>query len=510
MDPGLLKEQIELTPTLGFALLIGLGALCLTIALIVRTKLVRSTKDFIASGRKIGLGFGVGSMLSVWTWSVAVLFSAALTFQWGLSGLIWFVVPNGFAVMIVVPFAQYLRKNMPHGYTISDFISSRFNSPIASTIVTLTMIFGILLEILINLKGTSVVLSTIFSIDWRTAAIAGAVIILTYSYFGGLWTSVMTGTLNIIGVTILGGVVIAFAIEQVGGAPTVFNAVAARDPMLLSVSNFIEAGKAFGITLCFGFLAVSVADQIFWQKVWAIKPHYIRRSFLWAGALFYPIPITLGILGLIGLGLGITLPQVGGDAAAVGPYVMSHIGLPTIIVVLYVIVILACCYSTIDGGSSALSSVVAIDIVKRIDPRVSERTLFVITKLAMLFGGVVALSIALSGVDFATLVLTSWSLKTAILLPLLAAIMWPRTDTRGFVGGVVLSILIGMSVRYLYGELAGTLTILGISGGVVLISGLFNDKPFDIASLRQSKDELDQAAAINGAGSYGSQIADKV
>ncbi len=66
------------------------------------------------------------------------------------------------------------------------------------------------------------------------------------------------------------------------------------------------------------------------------------------------------------------------------------------VVVVYVLVILAACYSTIDGASAALSSVVAVDIIKRYLPNTSERTLFIVTKISVLVGGAVALLIVLS------------------------------------------------------------------------------------------------------------------
>ncbi len=159
-----------------------------------------------------------------------------------------------------------------------------------------------------------------------------------------------------------------------------------------------------------------------------------------------------------------------------------------VLVVVYVLVILAACYSTIDGASAALSSVVAVDIVKRYLPNTSERALFIVTKLSMLAGGAVALGIVLSGVDFTTLVLTTYALKTSILLPLVFAILWPRTNTIGFVGGIVLSILLGMPLRSEFGELIGTLSILGISGLVVVLGALVKPVHFDLASLKAAKD----------------------
>ena len=499
MDKSILSLTPDLTPALGFATMIGLGLFLLVLSFAIKTALVRNTHDFIIADRKVGFGFGVGSVIAVWTWAMAVMMSSAMTFRWGLSGLFWFVVPNGFAVIAMVPFARILRRNMPQGYTISEFVQRRFRrSRVASGIVTVTMIFGILLEILINLKGTSVVISTVFSIDWKVAAVVGIACVLTYSYFGGLWTSVMTGTLNTLMVTVPAAIVVAAVYEQVpGGAAAVFAAADAADARNLSVLR-PDAAAGFGITLAFGLLAATVADQTFWQKVWAIKGREVAPTFFWAGALFYPIPICLGMLGLVGIAFGLSTADIGGDLAAVGPYIVSHIGLPLFLVILYVLAILAACYSTIDGASAALSSIVAVDVVKRYWPETREGALFLVTKLSMLLGGAAATAIVLSGIDFTTLVLTTYALKTSILLPLVLAILWPRTNTVGFVGGVVLAILIGMPIYETQGELVGTLSIVAISGITVVIAGFAGSAKFDIASLRRVSDDIatDEPAVV--------------
>jgi Na+/proline symporter len=484
MDKSQLVLASGLTQNLGLSLMVATGCVFLVVAFIVKCNLVRNTHDFIISNRRIGLGFGVGAVVSVWTWAMAVMMSSAMTFQWGLSGLFWFVIPNGFAVMAVIPLAKVLRKRMPAGYTISQFVHTRFErSRIASSVVTVTMLFGIVLEILINLKGTAVVMSTVFPIDWRVATIMTVVVVLTYSYFGGLWTSVMTGTLNTWMITVVAAFVVVSVFTVIpGGATAVFDAVKSADPSKLVVTN-TDAAAGFGITLAFGLLASTIGDQTFWQKVWAIRPSQVGRTFLWAGALFYPIPICLGMLGLVGLAYNLTPADLGGDIVAVGPYIVSHIGLPFVLVIAYVLLILTACYSTIDGASSALSSIVAVDIVKRYAPKTSEQWLFYITKLSMLIGGSIAAAIVLSGADFTTLVLTTYALKTSILMPIILAILWPRTNTFGFVSGIVSAILIGMPLRHYYGELVGTLSIVAISATVVVICGLLARKSFDMAEL---------------------------
>ena len=489
MDKTTLIATPGLTPSLGFVVMVGLSLFSMAIALLVRRRLVRNTHDFIISDRKVGFGFGVGSLIAVWTWAMAVMMSAAMTFQWGLSGLFWFVVPNGFAVMALIPFTRILRRHMPEGYTISEFITRRFNSSkVASGIVTVTMIFGIILEILINLKGTSIVMSSIFGINWAVAATVGMICVLAYSYFGGLWTSVMTATINTLMITVPAGIVVSLVYDKIpGGATAVMGAVGAANPQNLSVLR-ADAAAGFGITLAFGLLAATVADQTFWQKAWSIRADHVNRTFLWAGALFYPIPIALGMLGLVGIAFGISAADIGGDIAAIGPYVVSHIGLPVALVVLYVLVILAACYSTIDGASAALASIVAVDVVKRLAPNISERVLFIVTKISVLIGGGLALAIVLSGINFTTLVLTTYALKTSILLPLVLAIIWRKTNTIGFVGGVALAILIGMPLREIYGELIGTMSILAISGlSVVIGAYLKPEAEYNYAEIRSMK-----------------------
>ncbi|MGQ7843246.1 sodium:solute symporter family transporter [Granulosicoccus sp. 3-233] len=497
MDKTSLQLTEGLSPALGFTLMIGLGLIFLVLAYLIKRTLIRNTHDFISSNRRIGLGFGVGSVISVWTWAMAVMMSSAMTFQWGLSGLFWFVVPNGLALMAMIPLARILRKRMPDGYTISQFAYNRFGrSQAAASVVTVTMIFGILLEILINLKGTSVVMSTVFSIDWKVATIVTVCVVMTYSFFGGLWTAVMTGTINTWMITVPAAIVIVAVFDLIpGGVDTVFAAVGDAGEMNLSILDS-SAAAGFGITLAFGLLASVVADQTFWQKVWSVRKDQVSRTFMWAGALFYPIPICLGMLGLVGIGYGLTATEIGGDIVAVGPYIVSHIGLPMTLIIAYTLVILAACYSTIDGASAALSSVVAIDIVKRFAPETTEQTLFYITKASMFIGGTVAALIVLSGVDFTSLVLTTYALKTSILIPLVLAIIWSRTNTVGFIGGVILAIIIGMPIRSMYGELIGTLSILAISGITVVLAAIFKPKEFDMDELEELISDLEQKTPV--------------
>jgi Na+/proline symporter len=488
----------HLSGALGYALLIGLGALLLTIAIGVRS-FVRSTHDFVIAGRKVGLGFGVGSVIAVWTWSMAVLMSSAQAFSWGTSGLIWFIVPNGLAVVAIVPFALKLRKHMPKGYTIVEFIRLRFNSRLATIVILAAMIFGLLSEIFINLFGVVLVTGVVFGLNPTVVLLVTLATITIYSYFGGLWTSAITATINTLLIAVPGALVVLAVLAKVGGAGAVFDKVQDQGGHLLEPFHPATAA-AFGISLALGLLASTIADQTFWQKAWAIRPRNLRQTFVWGGLWFYPIPLTLGLLGLVGLGLGVTPADLGAaGAGGVGPYVVTHVGLPVILIAAYVLVILNACYSSIDGAFSALSSLVAVDIVKQGWPRVSEKRLFTITKLSLLVGGVIGAIVVSSGIDYIALVTLVFFIKAVLIFPLILAIFWPRTTAKAFIGSIVAGLAVGLPLRQTGHDLWSIVALEGVSLAVVVGVSLLERKPFDFDSLRRDAGELEQDLVLEGA-----------
>jgi len=87
-----------------------------------------------------------------------------------------------------------------------------------------------------------------------------------------------------------------------------------------------------------------------------------------------------------------------------------------------------------------------------------------------------------------TIVLTSYAIRTAILVPLVLALFWSRMTGAGFVWGTIAGIAVGMPVRSHYGELWGSLTILATSSLVPVALGLLNKSRYDFTQLRRVRD----------------------
>ena len=90
-----------------------------------------------------------------------------------------------------------------------------------------------------------------------------------------------------------------------------------------------------------------------------------------------------------------------------------------------------------------------------------------------------------SGIDYVDLVTTVFFLKAALIIPLGLAIFWKRMTSTAFVASLVLAIAIGYPVRQYVGELAGIITLEGISLVAAVGISLLSKQSFDFGSLHR-------------------------
>jgi len=484
-----LTKAAPLGPTEGIITLIGLGLAMLIVSYYAKWKLVRNTHDFVIAGRKLGLGFGIAGLLSVWTWVIGILLPIGVTFKYGLSGLFWFTVPNGAAVIAVIPFAKKLRRLMPHGYTISEFISARYGgAKLARIVVVAGILFGAIQIITVNLKGASLMIATIFGLNEGVVATISVIVILLYISLGGLWASMSTSTLMCLLIMVPSVLVTTAIWGQTGGAESIWLAVQSQGNDLLSVTR-PDAFQGFGLTFALALITATIAGQEFWQVAWGIKERELGKTFFWGGGLYYVVALCLGTVGLVGIALKVDLARdLGGDPAALGPFLVSHLGLPSWAIYLFVIVVLSACYSTCDGTLAAVSSVSAVDVIKPLFPNISERSLFAWTRLSMVLAAGISVAVVLSGIDLVTLVLGTSIIRSAILVPLVLSILWSRMNATAFTAGTIIGLIAGVIALTKFGEEIGTYTVVAVSTVVPILIALTNSEHFDYTSLSQTQD----------------------
>jgi len=129
------------------------------------------------------------------------------------------------------------------------------------------------------------------------------------------------------------------------------------------------------------------------------------------------------------------------------PYLVSHLGLSTWLVTLYVIVILPACYSVIDSTFTATSSVFVVDIIKPLFPKIGEKQLFFWAKAPMFSTAVIAAAVILTGADFCYDRPDKLRDTDRYSYPVGSGVVLVAHNWMGIVGRTILAIAIGMHVR---------------------------------------------------------------
>jgi Na+/proline symporter len=137
---------------------------------------------------------------------------------------------------------------------------------------------------------------------------------------------------------------------------------------------------------------------------------------------------------------------------------------------------------------------VAVDIVHRYWPKVSERRLLGITKTSMIVAAVIAGGVVLTGIDYVNLVTTVYFYGTSLLIPVTLSIFWSRMTGAGYVWGVIAGIIVGGPLRETlgptYGPLFGIIGLIVASAIVSIVISLRQNQVFDFDSLAEGNSAL--------------------
>jgi Na+/proline symporter len=137
---------------------------------------------------------------------------------------------------------------------------------------------------------------------------------------------------------------------------------------------------------------------------------------------------------------------------------------------------------------------VAVDIVHRYWPKVSERRLLTITKGSMIVAAAIAGGVVLTGIDYVNLVTTVYFYGTSLLIPVTLSIFWSRMTGTGYVAGVLAGIAVGGPLRETlgptYGPLFGIIGLIAASAIVSVVVSLRANTRFDFDSLAEGKGAL--------------------
>lgn len=471
-------------------LVFGLYAIIVLLLTWFGTRREQTADEHLVANRKVSVFAGAFSIAVTWIWAPAIFIASQKSFEQGLPGIFWFTFPNILCFFIFAPLALRLRRLLPFGYSMPDYITRRFPDKAYVHLVSLLITLGYELgAIIINTLAGGLLLHAISGIPIQLAIFGLAAIAVFYSIWRGLPASIITDMIQMAMILFIGFILVPWVVIRAGGIPAI---TAGIGGITGQNTNLFDPWIAysFGIPATLSLIAGPIADQMFYQRAMATNQRQIVKTFVYGGLLFGIVPIILSVFGFVAANpaligqLGIT------DHQLVGVNVV-HYFLPAW--TLYGFAVMALCglSSTLDSAYCAIGSLTAIDVFKRyIKPRASDRELVSAARVGILTFALVGTGIALiPGIKLLWIFLIYGALASAALVPTVLSLYWSRLTHRGAFWGAAISFIVGLPLSIYANVTNNTHLVVAASLASVLlglviciIDGRRNRTPFSYAT----------------------------
>ena len=168
----------------------------------------KTKEGFLVANRNVGWVLGGFSIAASWIWAPALFVSVQLAYQKGLAGIFWFTLPNILSLTIFAFLGPRIRKKLPEGYTLPQYIRKKLQSERVHKIYLLPYFFYQLMAVVVQLYAGGSLVSILTGISLPIVMIILTTIVLAYTLISGLQASIGTdflqlGMIFVVGIIIL-------------------------------------------------------------------------------------------------------------------------------------------------------------------------------------------------------------------------------------------------------------------------------------------------------------------
>lgn len=456
-----------LTQFQGMALIVGFFAVMSLIVFCLR-KRQQTKAEFLAAGHSAPWVLTAFSMAATWVWAPSMFTAAEKAYTQGFAGVFWFVVPNVLTLILFAFFAKRMRQLRPEGWTFSDYIREKYSNRAHN--MFLTESFGLqICSLAVQLLAGATIFHKVTGLPFVWTTIILAAIPLLYSLTNGIRGSIATDfvKMSFIAIVLLLGLPIISSNVGVGTLLAGLGGINGTHAHLFDATG-IAVMLSFGLPTTIGLLSGTFGDQMFWQRVFSVKQHAVKKTMISAAFIFAIVPISLACFGFFAAGAKLDIADT--QLVNVGAVINFC---PRWFLYLFFLLILSGLISTVDSILCAVSSVAGHDIVQRLKAKTGrDYKELTIARIGMVLVAILAIAVAnIPGMTITYLFLFYGTLRSSVMLPTIFAIKGRKMTERGIFYGILASLIIGLPI-FAIGNLngnvpmivAGSLLTIGLSG----------------------------------------------
>ena len=436
----------------------------------------RSTADFYLGGRRLGpfvtaMSAEASDMSS---WLLMGLPGVALAT--GLPEAFWTALGLGIGTYInwlVVAKRIRIYSQKLGSVTVPDFFSRRYHDGrhVLSVIAALVIIVFFIPYVASGFNACGTLFSSLFNVDYFTAMLISAVVILIYTSLGGFLAASTSDLVQSVVMTGALVVVVAFGIHSAGGwsnvtanaasLPGYLNLMKGYDPATGSAASYpplvIVSTMAWGLGyfgmphILLRFMAIRDSKKLALSR---------RVATVWV-FIAMGVAILIGVVGSGMIANGSVAPLASGDSQRIIIKIAELLGsygvFPALVAGVILSGILAATMSTADSQLLAAASSVTQDLLAdTFKLKISDKAAMIIARGAVLVIGVVAIVWARAEGSVFTIVSFAWAGFGAAFGPtMLLALFWKKSTKYGAVAGMIAGGVMVFVWKYLVRPVGG-------------------------------------------------------
>ena len=408
---------------------------------------VHNSKDYLVAGRSMPLTMNMATVFATWFGAETVLSVSATFAKDGLGGIVADPFGSSFCLLFVALFfaRAFYRMDL---LTIGDFYHKRYSKPVeVSTSVAITASYLGWTSAQLTALGLvfSVLSGGAISLD--TGIVIGAVIVLGYTIWGGMWSVALTDLFQTV-VILIGLTAVAWLVGGMAGGPGKVIAAAAEAGKL----EFWPRGGAkewlwflaAWMTLAIG----SIPQQDVFQRVTSAKDERtaVRGSLFgglaYLGFAFVPMFIAYSALVIDPGFAGLFTSEDDREIQRILPNLVLE-RTPMWAQVLFFGALLSAILSTSAGALLAPTALFTENIVRPFAPRLGDKQFLLLLRIVLVLFTLAALLFALNSTStMYEMVQNAYKVTlVSCIVPLAAGIYWKRASGTGAMFSVLFGLL---------------------------------------------------------------------
>ena len=393
---------------------------------------MKGLEDFHLAGRSIKMVLLTGTFCATIIGASATLGMAGLGFRKDLPGAWWMLSGTAGMLVLATFFAEKVRAT--GCYTLPELVGSFYGERarfVASSLIVISWVGVIAVQIVASGK----VLGAVFGGNETILMFACTAVFVLYTAHGGQSSVIRTDLVQLM--IILTGMIVLFSKALEAGGPGLL--------LGLSFPTSPEMGSNDVLTMLLVVgSAYLVGPDMYSRLFSAHSPREAKVSAAIAAVILIPTAFLITSLGIFARSL---YPAAAPEQAI--PLLLTGLLSPGT-EGLVAAALLAAFMSSADTSLMTATSILTLDIYRKISPDSSERKLMAVSRLSVLVIGVSALALAVSMPGIIKTLLIAYTVFTSgLLLPVIAGFyrdrlgLTPSGALAALVGGGLTAIFLG-------------------------------------------------------------------